>query len=335
MSRVSTGHRRRIGFTLIELLVVIAIIGVLVGLLLPAVQKVREAANRIKCTNNLKQWGLALHNYHDSFNAFPYGTNRAYPPGTEMAGTGALPPGSSAARKTFYVVIWPYLEQTALANAYNSKIGFYLPPNGPTPVGGANRTGLVAQPQSIYYCPSDRPNAIWEGDRYWRCRGNYVANYGPELLFTPGVRNAPFGWTSSGGFGEYVPYNSRIADFTDGTSNTLFLSETRFPRADTDRDTRGDVFNDQGGSWFMAIHTPNSGIDYTLSCPAAQNQDPTMPCAPQNGRVGQQYNARSRHPGGVNACFGDGSVHFITNSIALFTWQALATMNGGDLPGNY
>jgi prepilin-type N-terminal cleavage/methylation domain-containing protein/prepilin-type processing-associated H-X9-DG protein len=328
-------HRRRIAFTLIELLVVIAIIGVLIGLLLPAVQKVREAANRMSCTNNLKQWGLGLHNYHDVYSSFPYGTNRANPPGSERAGTTALPAGATAARRTMYVVLWPFLEQNGLASAYNYTIGFYLPPNGPTPTAGANTTGLVCQPQKIYYCPSDRPGALWEGDNYWRCRGNYVPNYGPQLLYTPGVVNAPFGWTSSGGFGEFVPYCTPISQFSDGTSNTLLMAEIRVPAADNTADTRGDVMNDQGGCWFMAIHTPNSGIDYTLDCPAAALQDPTMPCGAQNGTVGQQYNARSRHTGGVNACFGDGSVHFISNNIVLATWQALATMNGSDIVGNY
>src|SRR5262249_45577099 len=148
----------------------------------------------------------------------------------------------------------------------------------------------------------------------WRCRGNYVVNYGPQLLFTPGVRNAPFGWTASGGGSRYVPYKTKLSDITDGTSNTLLMSEIRFPPADTTNDTRGDVFNDESTPWFMAINTANSGIDSTIRCDNAA--DPTVPCGPL---VGQQISARGRHTAGVNTLLCDGSIHFIANSINLNT----------------
>jgi prepilin-type N-terminal cleavage/methylation domain-containing protein/prepilin-type processing-associated H-X9-DG protein len=330
---------RRRGFTLIELLVVIAIIAILIGLLLPAVQKVREAAARSTCQNNLKQWGLALHAYHDVNNALPYASNRCYPEGTEQAGGGCRS-GGVAARKTFYVAAWPYLEQTALFNQYQQNLGFYQPPNGPSPTGTA--TGLVVNTPKVYYCPSDRAGAVWKGDVYWRARGNYVANYGPNVLFTPpgsdaaSQRTGTFGWLSSGGFGGFVPYRKALTAITDGTSGTLMLSEIRLPRGDEYADARGDVFNDQGAHWFMAVNTPNgTGIDHSSNaCPASATDaqyDATMPCL----KLGDNYSsARSRHTGGVNVVLCDGSVRFIRDSIDLATWQALASVSSGEIPSS-
>ena len=304
--------RHRSGFTLIELLVVIAIIAILIGLLLPAVQKVREAAARAQCTNNLKQWGLAMHNYHDANSTLPYA-------------------GQRTPRRTFYVELWPYIEQTALANQYNKTLGFFQVPNC---VQNAE-TGLIAQPQKLYYCPSDRPGALWKNDPYWRARGNYVANYGGNYLFAEPPEpsaDGPFGWLSSGGFGGYVPYRKTLVSITDGTSNTLMMSETRLPRGDADADGRGDVMNDGNSHWFMTLTNPNTSVPDRNSnvCPAsvAANPDPTMPCIKASDNL---MAARSRHTGGVNAARCDGSVAFYSNNIGANPWRALGTATTGEV----
>jgi prepilin-type N-terminal cleavage/methylation domain-containing protein len=301
----------RRAFTLIELLVVIAIIAILIGLLLPAVQKVREAAARMQCSNNLKQWGLAMHNYHDVNQTLPYG-------------------GQRTPRRTFYVECWPYLEQTALYNQYNQTLGFYQAPNCYTNAD----TGLIAQPVKVYYCPSDRPNALWHTDPYYRVRGNYVANYGNNYLFAaPPLPNAdgPFGWNSSGGCGGYIPYRRSLVAITDGTSNTVMLSETRLPPGDADNDPRGDVMNDCNGHWVMTQNTPNSGIDRNSNngyASVAANPDQTNPVTKGGDNM---LVARSRHTGGVNAVNCDGSVRFFTNNVSSIAWSAMGTATRGEV----
>lgn len=300
------------GFTLVELLVVIAIIGTLIGLLLPAVQSAREAARRSQCTNNLKQWGLAMHGHHDATGYLPYGNNRVNPQGTE-----STKPSNSSARRTFIISLWPYLEQLELSSAYNPALGFFQSPN----------LALCAAPATHYYCPSDRPSAMARHDIYVRCLVNYVPNYGPDELFTQG-RKAPFGWTHSGGWSNFIPYRTKFADITDGTSKTLLMAEIRFRPRDDSRDSRGDAFNEAGMSWFMAYSTPNSGVDRMNTGTCTPADVPDMPCQQTGGAT---YAARSRHPGGVNVAMCDGSVRFIQDSITLSPWAAMSTMNQGDL----
>src|SRR5262245_42451475 len=134
---------RRAAFTLIELLVVIAIVAILIGLLVPAVQKVREAASRSTCQNNLKQWALAVHGYHDSKKALPE-ASRNNP------------------RRVWVVLIWPHVEQGTMYLQFDTNVHFYQPPNTIT----NTTTGIYAKPAPLYYCPSDRPGGIWKGDQY-------------------------------------------------------------------------------------------------------------------------------------------------------------------------
>jgi len=297
--------KSRNGFTLIELLVVIAIIAILIGLLLPAVQKVREAANRSQCSNNLKQWTLGMHNYHDVNKVLPYAAK-------------------DDPRTPWPVILWPYAELDDLARAYDYNTGFWEPPN--TIVDTLK--GVVCNSSAIYFCPSDRGGpAYQQGDEYWRSRGNYVINWGPVQQPHGGALPtswAPFGYKDFAT--RTLPRTTRLTDISDGTSHTMLMSEA-IMAADQTPDWRGDMLNDdeQCGR-FMTLNTPNSGIDVIVASEFCVNT-PLLPCTEgANGYV----SARSMHPGGVNVSMADGSLRFVSDTIDLKTWQAMSTINGGE-----
>jgi prepilin-type N-terminal cleavage/methylation domain-containing protein/prepilin-type processing-associated H-X9-DG protein len=300
--------KARTGFTLIELLVVIAIIAILIGLLLPAVQKVREAAARAQCSNNLKQWGLAMQNYHDVYKVLPLGINHN-------------------PRCTWVPFLWPYIEQTPLQTLYgNPNTQQFYNPNA---IIQNAYTGACAQPIPLYYCPSNRPNAFDTHDSYWRCRGNYVVNWGTREIpiQNANLPLAPFALQTDNN--TLVKVTLASISGADGTSNTLMMSERLVTVNDADTNSNGDIFNDdqtQIGAVFMTINTPNSTTPDLIYC--GVNNIPNAPCT-QSGAVSQAA-ARSMHTGGVNALFCDGSVHFVTNGIAAATWAALGTSNGGE-----
>ncbi len=306
----NTSGSRRQAFTLIELLVVIAIIAVLIALLLPAVQQAREAARRTQCKNHLKQWGLALHNYHDTHRAFPFAA-------------------TNIPRHTYVVSLWPYMDQAVMSNQYSFNVGFWEPPNCVS----NTFNGVVAKQLATYFCPSDK-SGFWTADQYWRSRGSYVVNWGnvtrPQIAAPSSL--APFGYINDN---PATPRVGRINEFTDGTSNTLMMSEILMSKNDGDYDVRGDVLNDDPNFvsfQFMTVNTPNSKNPDTNNYCSTTAIDSRMPCAPGGN---QQAIARSRHVGGVHVLMGDGAVRFVSDSISFVTWQALGSMNGAETFGDF
>ena len=334
----------RRAFTLIELLVVIAIIAVLIGLLLPAVQKVREAAARMKCSNNLKQLGIALHNYE--------GVTGKLPP---------LYPGTAPGSTAFnYKYTWsvlaqlnPNLEQTSIYNTMDLGQPMYDATNMITP----QNQFAVVQKVGIFLCPSDRGVPVSSAYGVTDMGpSNYVASHGSGL--------------SGGGYGSPIAGDGifpavtgvKILDITDGTSNTVAMSESILGDGPEVSATQpGDEkvaykylgytgtlpndtncagtpsswngYNRRGFMWasgearcvsYNHYYTPNS---QNFDCVA---NDPTKTYIAVGYRA-----ARSRHTGGVNALLGDGSVRFARDSILPQTWRDISTRAGGEVAGDY
>lgn len=335
--------RWRGGFTLVELLVVITIIGILIALLLPAVQAAREAARRGQCTNNLKQLALAFHGYHEKKEALPrivYGHQ-----GTEaICGTNCnfvancprFSPGP-------YVMILPYIEQDAVYSRWNWSCPVQA---------GVNRTLANGAKIRAFVCPSDRFDAGWS-----QC--NYGTSVGPNL-----------GWNDSFSvMNGMFPRRQevRVADVTDGLSNTILLAERVIPDGDNNRNSPGDTVilrgtwpsgfpsgssttfptADQVETWGQAGAAAwNTDNQYSGGC--ASNYWSTGDtwideCAPPNWRYPDtsvtscrwtgvdsgMRPARSKHPGGVNVALADASVRFVGNTVDLLTWQRMGARNDG------
>jgi prepilin-type N-terminal cleavage/methylation domain-containing protein len=294
-------QRRRRGFTLIELLVVIAIIAVLVGLLLPAVQKVREAANLVSCKNNLKQIGLALQSYHDSRGSFPVGYYDPTP----------WPQLDNGPGWGWGAYILPYLEQE---NVYR-QINFNLDVGDP-----ANATVRTTS-LKCFLCPSDKTLTTFTvtdgGNNSWTlAQGSYVACNGNDGVddFTTPPHTGAFVRATRG---------FKIIDITDGLSNTLFV---------------GDRTMDL--SYATWIGGPTAALNPFLQSPSNFGAEVTLlmchagVTGPNSPGVFDADSTSSPHRTGVPFLFGDGSVHFLSNGIDVKVWMALATRAGGEVVTN-
>jgi prepilin-type N-terminal cleavage/methylation domain-containing protein len=316
-------RRDRVGFTLVELLVVIAIIGALVALLLPAVQQAREAARRIRCKSNLKNLGLALHNYHDTHNRLPPGAIFTY---KDSYITGS---SSNSWGQNWLILLLPYIEQSNLFAMYDFK--------ELRAMDGANRN-VVSVDIPLLKCPSDP-----RGEKYTVpapavfARGNYGANYGAGNAWSGADLKLP---GLVGPFNAMGFYGARFPEITDGLSNTVLVAEI----------IAGKRAGDQRGAWADAVGSYVCGQDFTFPTRiprvpngnALDNSRWDNPCqcdAPNNDRdlrciSGGNHafqTSRSHHPGGVQICMADGAVVFINDNINVNTWLNLLSQADGSL----
>lgn len=352
----SAGCRRRwTGFTLVELLVVIAIIGVLVSLLLPAVQQARETARRTQCTSHLRQLGLAAHNFHDVRNGFP---SNLVPRGRPGA-NGYI--GYFQGNWGVMAYLTPFLEQTAVYDMMNLDSPTYANVGGAWIVPDPSNRLAAATLVPLYLCPSDISRKVSTNWGITEGIGptNYCGNMGTGLDRSGGEQNgSPY--DADGVF--FADSKIRFADLLDGSSHTAAMSESLLG---------------EGGTTMSAI-PPNSAKKVYKNLPFGQNiteancaaavtwnqSDPRqfswysgeIRCASYNhffppnthffdcvangpeseGYIASGWKAaRSNHPGGVNLLLCDGAVRFVSDTIAMEVWRALATRAGGEVTGEY
>jgi prepilin-type N-terminal cleavage/methylation domain-containing protein/prepilin-type processing-associated H-X9-DG protein len=315
------------GFTLIELLVVIAIIAILIALLLPAVQQAREAARRATCKNQLKQLGLAMHNYHDTVNQFP--------PAAVWLGQGTVAPEDGRDPMwgaTWVIMLFPYFDQAPLYNMYDSRL--------PARSGDANigNNFVARQTLAVLNCPSHTTvNTRLTQDFDGFAKGTYAGNTGAGRMLNRADYN---NGNLTGAMSAVGQYGASFRSFTDGTSNSILLAE--IVKVDSSGDDRGawgwctgPLFSGRGNN--NIILTPNSrqamdSSPYSWNNTTHRNFNwRSDPDSNSNSGVA----ARSFHTGGVHVCLADGSVRFISENIDTQTWLDLLSIADGRPIGEF
>lgn len=319
----------RRAFTLIELLVVIAIIAILIALLLPAVQQAREAARRTQCKNNLKQLGLALHNYHDVHSTFPPSVIAQGIAASDYFST----PNSTVLNMTGLVSILPFFDQAPLYNQWNVTAAsgyckYAYPAAGVIASDGTNNYALSKTKLAALKCPSDTGRDFCSAGVAYGASdsiGGYRSNYAFNTHYA-GYAYAHY-WMAIGlqeqrAFGDDKYTN--IRDWADGTSNIVAMTEQ----------TR-EKYNGEVGGWSYYSWV-NPGIDFTRDWYRINQWDYYgSPGTYLYGRLGQWATAGSWHTGGVHALMGDGTVRFISENIDGTTQNALAKVQDGQNPGEF
>jgi len=313
----------RRAFTLVELLVVIAIIAVLIALLLPAIQRVRESASRTSCSNNIKQVALALHAHHDAKRRFPAGILNK--PGQLF----------TYPRTTWTVHLFPYLEQKVIFDL--TDLSASAGPGDAVWTNPANCKGAspaTQQALAVLLCPSDSgPKTHYHPDIQANySRGNYAGFFG-NMTAGAAARN------SLGHLAAVFRTNVgvKLTQITDGSRNTMMLGETLRGVDGNDREYRGVFWYDHvGTNQIFTTNLPNSNSADVLFpgwCPQDLNlPKQNLPCsAGASDGSNNTAASRSRHGGGVNTAMADGSVQYITDSIDLTVWRGLGSINGNEL----